>query len=90
MDELVIESLEIIPDTHCDEIDLQPSATVRTLPAFDRPLQASVREIALVKAMPWVRTLGKLTMDVSTQGWRFPSPDDPVDVSPRPKDWTSE
>jgi SNF2 family DNA or RNA helicase len=90
MDELVIESLEIIPDTHCDEIDLQPSATVRTLPAFDRPLQASVREIALVKAMPWVRTLGKLTMDVSTQGWRFPSPDDPVDVARRASEGTCE
>ncbi len=62
-------------------LPLVPAATVRSLPAFERPLQATVREVGLLKTTPWVRTLGKLTIDVSTQGWRFPSPDD---VPPAP------
>jgi SNF2 family DNA or RNA helicase len=57
-------------------IPLHPAVAIRSLPAFERPLQATVREAGLLKTTPWVRTLGKLTIEVSTQGWRFPSPDD--------------
>src|SRR5262245_44834575 len=48
----------------------------RNLPALDRPLQPSVREIGLLGRPPWVRPLGKLTMEVSTQGWKFPTSGD--------------
>ena len=39
-------------------------------------ITTTVREMPLLDAPPWIRTLGKLTIDVTTQGWRFPSPDD--------------
>jgi SNF2 family DNA or RNA helicase len=58
----------------CDAIDLMPSIDIRTLSAFERPLQSSVREVVLLDKTPWVRTLGKLAIEVSTQGWRFPAP----------------
>jgi SNF2 family DNA or RNA helicase len=48
----------------------------RALPAFDRPLQPSVREIGLLGRPPWVRPLGKLAMDITTHGWKFPVPGD--------------
>jgi SNF2 family DNA or RNA helicase len=49
---------------------------VRTLPALARPMQPAVREVGLLLRPPWVRTLGKLAIDVPTQGWRFPTPDE--------------
>ena len=65
MDDLVIDSFE-----------LTPAVAVRALPAFERPLQTTVRDVPLLEATPWVRTLGKLTLEVTTQGWRFPSPEE--------------
>src|SRR5262245_38950324 len=56
------------------DIDLAVPVAVHTLPGFDRPLPVNVREIPLLAKAPWVRTLGKLTMEVTTQGWRFPTP----------------
>jgi SNF2 family DNA or RNA helicase len=53
------------------------SADVRTLPAFERPLHAGVREVSLLTKAPWVRALGKLAPEVATHGWRFPVPGDP-------------
>ena len=47
---------------------------VRCHPAFEKPLQANGREVRLLNNRPWVRTLGKLNLDVSTEGWRFPAP----------------
>src|SRR5262249_51368606 len=38
------------------------------------PLQAGVREARLLTQQPGGRSLGKLAMDVSTEGWRFPAP----------------
>jgi SNF2 family DNA or RNA helicase len=32
---------------------------------------------------PWVRSLGKLALDVTTQGWRFPTPPDQTILRPR-------
>ena len=57
-----------------EALDLSPSFEVETLPPFERPLNTTVREIPLLARAPWVRTLGKLSMEVSTQGWRFPTP----------------
>lgn len=59
-------------------IDLTPAVGVRLLPAFERPLSATGREIPLLARMPWVHTLGKLSIEVSTHGWRFPAPDQPL------------
>jgi SNF2 family DNA or RNA helicase len=33
-----------------------------------------VREARLLTNLPWVRSLGKLPMEVATEGWRFPAP----------------
>ena len=51
-----------------------PAAIVRCVPAFDRPLLPNARGIDVLQKAPAVLTLGKLTVDVSTQGWRFPAP----------------
>jgi SNF2 family DNA or RNA helicase len=51
-----------------------PRVDVRTLPAFERPLQPGLRDVALLHKPPLARTFGKLTIDVTTQGWRFPAP----------------
>ena len=34
----------------------------------------SVKEAKLLHQHPWVRTLGRLDLTVSTEGWKFPSP----------------
>jgi SNF2 family DNA or RNA helicase len=52
------------------------SVEVRSHPRFDRPLEVSVRQAPLLTSPPWVRSLGKLAPDVTTQGWRFPLPPD--------------
>lgn len=78
MDQQIIETIGLLhfDDTSCDAIDLTPAVPVRALPAFERPLQTHVRDVALLHETPWIRTLAKFTVDVSTHGWRFPSPDD--------------
>src|SRR5271170_81396 len=47
---------------------------VRTLPGFERPLEVQVREAVLLNKPPWVRSLGKLEMEVRTFGYKFPTP----------------
>src|SRR5579862_141026 len=47
--------------------------SVHVLPQLERPISVNVREIPLLSKVPWVRSLGKLTMEVTTQGWRFPT-----------------
>ncbi len=69
-----------------DCIDLTPALSVKTIGAFERPLQPTAREVGLIKAAPWVRTLGKLSIEVSTHGWRFPSPEHPLPELPRRED----
>src|SRR5438477_10084095 len=34
----------------------------------------TVREARLLTDSPWVRSLGRLDMSVTTEGWKFPSP----------------
>jgi SNF2 family DNA or RNA helicase len=46
----------------------------KMLTAFERPLQASVKPVPLLTRAPWVQTLGKWNLEVTTQGWRFPAP----------------
>ena len=74
--------LDTAIDSACEEIKLTPNIAVRWMPAFERPLQPTVRDVPLIRAAPWVRTLGKLAIEVSTQGWRFPSPEDLTTAPP--------
>jgi SNF2 family DNA or RNA helicase len=43
---------------------------------LEQTVRIGVREARLLTEPPWVRSLGRLSMDVSTQGWRFPTPPD--------------
>ena len=54
------------------------------LPRFERPLEVGVREARLLAdAAPWVRSVGRLDLTVSTEGWKFPAP--PVEHAPPPR-----
>ena len=67
------------------EVPLLPAVEARPHARFERPLQASARDARLLTQPPWVRPLGRVTMEVTTQGWRFPTPAEPVlPVTPRP------
>src|SRR5262245_56411783 len=77
--------LSDLPDIQT--IDLLPPSEVRPLPAFERGLTVQVREPRLLTSAPWARSLGKLTLEVTTQGWRFPTPPEslqPADLPQRP------
>jgi SNF2 family DNA or RNA helicase len=69
---------ESAPLFQIDQIDLSLALEVRSLPRFDRPLEVGVRQATLLTSAPWVRTLGKIGVDVTTQGWRFPTPPDQI------------
>ena len=62
----------------CSVEEVTPVLVARTIPAFERPLQTAVREIGLIQKPPWVRSLGKLDLTVTTQGWKFPIPGEPA------------
>ena len=51
---------------------------------LERPLTVSVRQAPLLTSTPWTRTLGKVGLEVSTQGWRFPTPGELL-KPPKPK-----
>jgi SNF2 family DNA or RNA helicase len=65
-----------LPPPRVEAVELTLPLEVRPHPRFERPLQAGVREARLLNERPWVRSLGRLGLDVATQGWRFPSPPD--------------
>src|SRR4051812_8706509 len=67
-------STQCFPTPDVTPLPLEIPVTTRTLPAFERTLEVSVRSLPLLTRAPWARALGKLTMEVSTQGWRFPTP----------------
>lgn len=77
-------SVEPLPPIQVDQVTLDLPLEIRNLPRFDRPLQVQVRETPLLNEAPWVRSLGKLTMEVTTQGWRFPMPAD-QQIIPKPR-----
>jgi SNF2 family DNA or RNA helicase len=72
-----------IPHIHTIDLTLPLDAVPH--PRFERPLQTVLREARLLTAAPWVRSLGKLTLEVTTEGWRFPVPprDEPAPFKPR-------
>ncbi|MBP3959702.1 DEAD/DEAH box helicase [Gemmata sp. G18] len=55
----------------------------RDLPKLDHPLEPSVREARLLTEAPWVRSLGRLDLIVTTEGWKFPAP--PAEYTPPPR-----
>lgn len=50
------------------------SVEVRVLPRFEKPMEVTVRQASLLNGAPWIRSLGKVAMEVQTQGWKFPTP----------------
>jgi len=64
---------------------IDPGVEARALPRFDRPLPVTVREARLLSDSPWVRSAGKLTLEVTTEGWRFPTPADAPPAPPKPR-----
>ena len=74
--DIAVDSVDLLSLPQSDAVGLNFPLEVRTHPRFERPLQASVRSAPLLTSPPWVRSLGKLAMEVSTQGWRFPTPPD--------------
>lgn len=63
---------------------LSPVET-RPHPRFDRPLTVTVKQAPLLATAPWVRSVGKLAMDLRCQGWKFPLPPD-QSAKPLPPD----
>ncbi len=59
-------------------VDLDVAVEARSLSGLERPLQVRVRDHKLLPDSPWVRSLGKMSLEVSTQGWRFPTPCEPL------------
>lgn len=73
MDEVEFESSEAV-ELQEHDIDLRLAVDAMALPGFDRRLGVNVREARLLAEPPWVRSLGKLTCDITTEGWKFPAP----------------
>jgi len=72
------------PAPAIDGISLDFVVTTSTLPSFDRPLATVVREVPLVAGAPWIRSLGKLSLEVTTKGWCFPTPIDALRPAQEP------
>jgi len=62
------------PQPSIQGIDLALAVQTRTLPGLDKDLQPTTRMARLLGASPWVHSVGKLQVRVSTTGWRFPTP----------------
>jgi SNF2 family DNA or RNA helicase len=71
-------SLEENAPIEVSGIDLDHPIEVRPHPRFMKPLEVTIRQGALLTTAPWVRSLGKLALDVTVQGWKFPLPPDQI------------
>lgn len=63
-------------------VELGLIADVDEVLQLPKPLNLSVRPVRLLTDTPWVRSLGKLSLEATTQGWKFPQPKD--DSMPAP------
>jgi SNF2 family DNA or RNA helicase len=67
-----------------DSIALDLGVEVERLPRFERPLECHARDVRLLSDAPWVRSLGKLVPELTTEGWRFPTlPEQARPIKPR-------
>ena len=62
-------------------LDLTPD--VLPVPKFSEQITANVKEARLLSHTPWVRPVGKLDLNVQTDGWKFPAPAFEVATPPR-------
>jgi SNF2 family DNA or RNA helicase len=69
-----VEAVSLLSDVEVEVVDVGLGVEVKPHPRFERPLEVSVRQAPLLTTTPWARSAGKLPMEVSTQGWRFPTP----------------
>jgi SNF2 family DNA or RNA helicase len=70
------------PATHA--LDLSPPIQVCNFSSLVQFLQPSTLAARLLLEPPWLRSLGKLPITVTTEGWRFPAPPvDPPPITPR-------
>ena len=63
--------------------DLLADVEVSADPRFQRTLEPGIREARLLTDAPWARSVGRLELSVSTEGWKFPAP--PVDYTSPPR-----
>ena len=54
-----------------DALDMHFTLRVKPHAQFDRPMKLGVKQATLLNNNPWVRPIGKLTMNISTQAWKF-------------------
>jgi SNF2 family DNA or RNA helicase len=83
---LDVEALQpetLLTEPAVEALSLCPPVQVHGHPRFDRPLAVPVREAALLTKSPWVRPLGRLALDITTVGWRFPMPGEAAPLRPR-------
>jgi SNF2 family DNA or RNA helicase len=67
-------------------VNLDLPVEVRIHPRFERPYEVNVRQASLLTTAPWTRCPGKSSVEVSTQGWRFPiAPDQLPAPTSRPR-----
>ena len=59
-----------------DSVELELVADVADAPLWSKQPSVAVRPVRLLTDVPWVRPLGKLSLEVTTQGWKFPQPSD--------------
>lgn len=64
-------------------LELELSTTTQTWPVVELPLAVQLRQARLLSEPPWIRSLGRLSLEVTTTGWRFPAP--PAETPPPAK-----
>jgi SNF2 family DNA or RNA helicase len=72
------EAAELLSPPEITAIELNLTTESLTIPRFDRGISTAVRDVRLLDDAPWTRSLGKLGLEVTTHGWRFPTPPDLV------------
>src|SRR6266849_5079715 len=77
---------EQLPVPNVESFDLTLSLETSSQPIFERATQVGVRPSRLLTETPWVRSFGRLGMNVSTEGWRFPTPLQEVKETRRQED----
>jgi SNF2 family DNA or RNA helicase len=71
-------------------LDLAFPIQTRTFPGLENDLQPAIRMARLLGTLPWVHSVGKLQLTVSTEGWRFSTPpsDEPRSLPRSPSNAT--